>query len=121
MKKFVFATNNAHKLEEVKDILGNKIEVLSMADINCHADIPLRSAVGADALLDGQQHIQYHSAASPTAQRERAVRGASQRRQIKPGRANRNSTLRKREEVNVRQREAPGAEGKDHQNAGHHV
>ena len=40
MKKFVFATNNAHKLEEVKDILGNKIEVLSMGDINCHADIP---------------------------------------------------------------------------------
>ena len=40
MKKFIFATNNAHKLEEVKDILGNKIEVLSMADINCHADIP---------------------------------------------------------------------------------
>lgn len=35
MKKFVFATNNAHKLEEVKDILGNKIEVLSMGDINC--------------------------------------------------------------------------------------
>ncbi len=39
MKKFVFATNNAHKLEEVKDILGNKIEVLGMADIGCHADI----------------------------------------------------------------------------------
>ena len=30
MKKYVFATNNAHKLEEVKDILGDKIELLSM-------------------------------------------------------------------------------------------
>ena len=40
MKKFVFATNNAHKLEEVKDILGDKIELLSMKDINCQADIP---------------------------------------------------------------------------------
>ena len=39
-KKFVFATNNAHKLEEVTAILGNKIELLSMKDINCYADIP---------------------------------------------------------------------------------
>ena len=39
-KKFVFATNNAHKLEEVTAILGNKIELLSMKDINGHADMP---------------------------------------------------------------------------------
>ena len=39
-KKFVFATNNAHKLEEVTAILGNKIELLSMKDFNCYADIP---------------------------------------------------------------------------------
>ena len=40
MKKFVFATNNAHKLEEVSTILGSKIELLSMKDINCNVDIP---------------------------------------------------------------------------------
>lgn len=39
-KKFVFATNNAHKLEEVSAILRNKIELLSMKDINCKVDIP---------------------------------------------------------------------------------
>lgn len=39
-KKFVFATNNAHKLEEVSAILGDKIELLSMKDIGCQADIP---------------------------------------------------------------------------------
>lgn len=39
-KKFVFATNNAHKLEEVTAILGDKVEVLSMKDIRCTADIP---------------------------------------------------------------------------------
>lgn len=39
-KKFVFATNNAHKLEEVSFILKNKIELLSMKDINCNVDIP---------------------------------------------------------------------------------
>ncbi len=36
--KLVFATNNAHKLEEVSAIL--KAEILSLNDIGCHADIP---------------------------------------------------------------------------------
>mgnify|MGYP003175426929 FL=1 len=38
--KIVFATNNSHKLEEIRQILGKSIEVLSLADINCHEDIP---------------------------------------------------------------------------------
>ena len=38
--KIVFATNNKHKLSEIRDILGNEIEVLSLEEINCHADIP---------------------------------------------------------------------------------
>lgn len=40
MKKLVFATNNAHKLEEIRAILGDKVEILCLNDINCHADIP---------------------------------------------------------------------------------
>lgn len=40
MKKYVFSTNNAHKLEEVRDILGEKMEVLSLKEIGCHDDIP---------------------------------------------------------------------------------
>ncbi|WP_302974445.1 non-canonical purine NTP diphosphatase [Paraprevotella clara] len=39
-KRLVFATNNAHKLEEIRAILGNSIEILSLADIHCYADIP---------------------------------------------------------------------------------
>lgn len=39
-KKLVFATNNAHKLEEIASILGEKIELLSLKDIGCIADIP---------------------------------------------------------------------------------
>lgn len=39
-KRFVFATNNAHKLEEVADILRDKVELLSLKEIGCHADIP---------------------------------------------------------------------------------
>ena len=31
---------NAHKLEEIRAILGDKLEILSLNDINCHADIP---------------------------------------------------------------------------------
>lgn len=40
MRKLVFATNNAHKLEEIRAILGDKVEVLSLKDIQCDADIP---------------------------------------------------------------------------------
>ena len=39
-KKLVVATNNAHKLEEISAILGDEMELLSLKDINCHADIP---------------------------------------------------------------------------------
>ena len=40
MKEIVFATNNAHKLSELRGIVGDKIRILSLADINCHDDIP---------------------------------------------------------------------------------
>lgn len=39
-RKLVFATNNAHKLEEIRAMLNEKVEILSLADINCHVDIP---------------------------------------------------------------------------------
>ena len=38
--KLVFATNNKHKLQEVRDIVGDRVEVLSLNDIDCHDDIP---------------------------------------------------------------------------------
>ncbi len=38
--KLVFATNNKHKLSEIRAILGDEINILSLEDINCHADIP---------------------------------------------------------------------------------
>ena len=37
--KLVFATNNKHKLQEVRDIIGSGVEILSLADINCNEDI----------------------------------------------------------------------------------
>ena len=38
--KIVFATNNEHKLSEIRAILGDAFEVVSLADIGCHEDIP---------------------------------------------------------------------------------
>ncbi len=38
--KLVFATNNRHKLDEMRAILGGKVELLSLADIGCVDDIP---------------------------------------------------------------------------------
>ena len=38
--KIVFATNNKHKLEEIKDILGKDFEIVSLDEIGCHEDIP---------------------------------------------------------------------------------
>lgn len=40
MKKLVFATNNAHKLSEIRSITQGKVEILSLDDIGCHDDIP---------------------------------------------------------------------------------
>lgn len=38
--KIAFATNNKHKLEEVRNILGPEYDIVSLSDIGCHADIP---------------------------------------------------------------------------------
>lgn len=40
MKKIVFATNNAHKLSEIKGILGSEFEIVSLAELGCFDDIP---------------------------------------------------------------------------------
>lgn len=51
MKKIVFATNNKHKLEEAQQILGNEFKILSLADINCHEELPETSDT-----LEGNAH-----------------------------------------------------------------
>ena len=54
--KIVFATNNQHKLSEVRQILGDSIEVLSLNDIGCHEDIP---ETGTTLEANAQQKAQY--------------------------------------------------------------
>lgn len=40
MKEIIMATNNAHKLEEVRQILGDEFLVRGLAEIGCNEDIP---------------------------------------------------------------------------------
>ena len=40
MKKLVFASNNAHKLSEIRAILGDRLEIISLSDLQCHDEIP---------------------------------------------------------------------------------
>ncbi len=38
--KLVFATNNINKLSEIRDLLPDSIEILSLKDINCYEELP---------------------------------------------------------------------------------
>lgn len=40
IKKLVFATNNPHKLQEARQIISNDFDIISLAEIGCHDDIP---------------------------------------------------------------------------------
>lgn len=40
MQEIVFATNNQHKLSEIRRIVGNRYRILSLSEIGCHEDIP---------------------------------------------------------------------------------
>ena len=39
-RQIVFATNNAHKLSELRQIVGPSLTILSLSDIGCCEDIP---------------------------------------------------------------------------------
>ena len=58
--ELVFATNNAHKLEEVRQILGDRFKVLSLNDINCHDDIPETGDTFQDNALQKARYVKEH-------------------------------------------------------------
>lgn len=60
MVKLVFATNNKHKLEEVREILKDKFEILSLSDIGCDADIPETADTFKGNALQKAQYIKEH-------------------------------------------------------------
>ena len=58
--KIVFATNNQHKLDEIRSILGDNIEVLSLKDIGCDVDIPETGQTLEENALQKAQYIYDH-------------------------------------------------------------
>jgi len=60
MKKIVFATNNAHKLQEIRQIVGEEFEIMSLADIGCNEDIPETAGTLDGNALMKAQYIKEH-------------------------------------------------------------
>ena len=54
------ATNNAHKLEEVRQILGNEFLVKGLAEIGCHEDIPETSDTLEGNALQKARYVHDH-------------------------------------------------------------
>lgn len=80
LKKIVFATNNAHKLEELRQIMGGHYQVLSLADIDCHEEIPeTASTIEGNARLKAEyvkQHYGYDCFSDDTGLEIDALGGA---------------------------------------------
>ncbi len=61
MKKvIVLASNNAHKLDEIRRILGDDFDVKSLKDIQCLDDIPETGDTFRDNALQKAQYVKEH-------------------------------------------------------------
>jgi len=67
MKRLVFATNNQHKLEEVRALLAEAgadvascYEILSLQDIGCNDNIPETGLSFADNALQKAEYVKVH-------------------------------------------------------------
>ena len=58
--KIVFATNNQNKLMEVRKILGNRFDIVSLNEIGCHEDIPEKGQTLKDNALIKAQYVFDH-------------------------------------------------------------
>lgn len=79
LPQLVFATNNAHKLDEIRNILAGRYEILSLADIDCHGDIPeTADTLEGNALIKAHfvsDHYGYDCFADDTGLEVRALGG----------------------------------------------
>lgn len=60
MKTLVFATNNKHKLDEVRKITSGLVNIVSLEDIDCHDDIPETSDTLEGNALQKAEYIKEH-------------------------------------------------------------
>lgn len=58
--RIVFATNNAHKLEEVRRMAGEEFEILSLGDIGCTEEIPETSDTIEGNALQKARYVKEH-------------------------------------------------------------
>ena len=57
MLTLIFATNNNNKIKEIKQVLNNSIELLSLENINCNEEIPETSDTIAGNALQKARYI----------------------------------------------------------------
>lgn len=57
MEKLVFASNNVHKLEEIRAILGTQYDIVSLRDIGCFDEIPETGATIQENALQKAQYV----------------------------------------------------------------
>lgn len=60
MKTLVLASNNAHKLEEIRSILGSRFEIKSLKEIGCEDDIPETGSTFRENALQKAMYIKEH-------------------------------------------------------------
>ncbi len=60
MEKLVFASNNVHKLEEIRAILGRKFDIRSLKDIGCFDDIPETGSTFQENALLKAMYVKEH-------------------------------------------------------------
>ncbi len=58
--KLVFATNNSNKLKEVQALVSSQIEILSLSDIGCTADIPETSPTIEENAMQKAKYVKDH-------------------------------------------------------------
>lgn len=62
--KICFATNNKHKLEEVKHVVGQHIQLLSLQEINCYEELPeTRNTLEGNSLQKAEYVYTHHGVA----------------------------------------------------------
>ena len=59
-KTLVLASNNAHKLEEIRAVLGSMYEIKGLKDIGCHDDIPETADTFAGNAIQKARYIKEH-------------------------------------------------------------
>ena len=60
MKTLVFASNNAHKLEEIRSILAGSYDIRSLSDIGCKAEIPETGSTFAENAMQKASYVKEH-------------------------------------------------------------